>query len=83
MTEHQREKHGCDGSPYRSYLLRVWEDAPHGGHRVVLQDVLESQARCFSSLESLFDFLRASPGRSHDGEDRDPTELRADGPLRA
>jgi hypothetical protein len=47
-----------DGSTYRSYLLRLWQEAPGDADRVLLQDVVSGATRGFPSLESLFAFWR-------------------------
>ena len=41
---------------YRSYLLRLWQDAS-GKCRVLLRDVLSNEPRHFANLESLFAHL--------------------------
>ena len=60
MTEEQSERRSPDGSRYRSYLLRLWQEAPGDGDRVVLQDVVGGETRGFASLESLFAYLETA-----------------------
>ncbi len=55
---HNRSEYPDDGdTQYRSYLLRLWQEGPGGEHRALLQDVLSSESRYFSSLEDLFTYL--------------------------
>jgi hypothetical protein len=68
MTQYRSEARSPDRSRYRSYLLRLWQEAPGDRDRVVLQDVLGGEMRGFPSLESLFAYLVAS-GRSMDGDE--------------
>lgn len=47
---------GVEGR-YRSYLLRLWQEAPGGECRVLLQDVVSNEPHYFTNLESLFAYL--------------------------
>lgn len=42
----------------RSYLLRVWEEAPGQGWRVSLKEVNSGEQIGFPDLDTLFDFLK-------------------------
>ncbi len=80
MTEDRNERQSPNGSTYRSYLLRLWQEAPGSTERVVLQDILGDEARGFASLESLFAYLDAVRGHVEGGEDGG-LELSADDDL--
>jgi hypothetical protein len=58
MTQDPSADQRPDGSTYRSYLLRLWQEAPGDADRVLLQDVVGGETRGFPSLESLFVFFR-------------------------
>ena len=53
-------------------VLRWWQEGPGSGERVLLQDVLGGEPRCFASLESLFAYLDAARGQS---EGRDGSQI--------
>jgi hypothetical protein len=67
MAHDRRAVRRPDGSRYRSYLLRLWQETPGDADRVVLQDVVSGEWRGFSSLESLFAYLNASRAQT-DGD---------------
>jgi hypothetical protein len=67
MTQDRKAARRQDESRYRSYLLRLWQEAPGDADRVVLQDVVGGETRGFPSLESLFAYLNASRGQA-DGD---------------
>ena len=69
MTQDPSEGRSPDGSRYRSYLLRLWQEAPGDADRVVLQDVVGGETRGFPSLESLFVYLDAAREQVEGGED--------------
>lgn len=71
VTQDQSEDRTTGSADYRSYLLRWWQEGPGSGERVLLQDVLGGEPRCFSSLESLFAYLDATRGQLAGGEDAD------------
>ena len=54
---------------YRSYLLRLWQEGAGGEQRALLQDVLSSEARYFSSLEELVAYLDTDQARPQGSED--------------
>jgi hypothetical protein len=58
MTQDPSADRRPEGSTYRSYLLRLWQEAPGDADRAVLQDVVGGETRGFPSLESLFAFFR-------------------------
>jgi hypothetical protein len=48
-------------TPHRSYILRLWIEAPESDHptpRWSLEDPATGQRRGFASLEALMDYLR-------------------------
>jgi hypothetical protein len=54
---------------YRSYLLRLWQEETGGERRALLQDVLSSECRYFSSLEELVAYLDTDQARVEGSED--------------
>jgi hypothetical protein len=72
MTQDRKAARRQDESRYRSYLLRLWQEAPGDADRVILQDVLGGETRGFPSLESLFAYLDTTRGQLEGGEDGDP-----------
>ena len=69
MTQDRSDARSPDGSTYRSYLLRLWQEAPGDADRVILQDVLGGETRGFPSLESLFAYLEASRAQTNGDND--------------
>lgn len=69
MTEDRNERQSPNGSIYRSYLLRLWQEAPGDGDRAVLQDVMGGETCGFPSLESLFAYLDTVRGHVEGRED--------------
>jgi hypothetical protein len=63
VTQDQSEDRATGSAHYRSYLLRWWQEGADKEERVLLQDVLGGEPRCFSSLESLFAHLDATRGQ--------------------
>lgn len=72
MTQDHSENRAAGSAHYRSYLLRWWQEGPGSGERVLLQDVLGGEPRCFASLESLFAYLDAARGQL---EGRDGSQI--------
>ena len=68
MHNDQIEMPDTGDAEYRSYLLRLWQAAPDGERRVMLQDVLSSEPHFFSSLEDLFAYFDAPQSRPGGGE---------------
>jgi hypothetical protein len=50
---------GTDPERYRSYLLRLWREAPGAPWRCQVHCVGSGQERRLAGLERLFDFLEA------------------------
>jgi len=57
MGSVQRQKKEFLHTPYKSYLLRMWQENIDGDWRVVLQDISTEESQGFSSLEAMFTFL--------------------------
>ena len=52
---------------YRSYLVRLWQDAPEGPWRAVVQNVITNERHGFATLEELCAFLQdqTRPNKGH------------------
>ena len=48
-----------DPDRYRSYLLRLWREAPGAPWRCQVRSVSTGLERCFAGLAEAFDFLAA------------------------
>jgi hypothetical protein len=65
--------HSIDPDRYRSYLLRLWREAPGGPWRCQVQCVGTGQERRFAGLAEMFAFLVADAAGA-EGEMRKDTE---------
>ncbi len=70
-------KAGADPGRYRSYLVRLWREAPSGPWRCHVQCVSTGRELRFAGLQGLFDFLetdaaRVAEERSEKGEAHEP-----------
>ena len=50
---------GADPARYRSYLVRLWREAPGGPWRCQVHCVTTGRERRFAGLAELFEFLEA------------------------
>jgi hypothetical protein len=69
--------HGIDPDRYRSYLVRLWREAPGAPWRCQVRCVSTGRERRFARLAELFEFLVADTaggegetGRCGEGETR-------------
>ena len=56
---------------YRAYLLRVWQERPHGSWRGSLQDATTGERHMFASVAQLAAFLQTVASERNAPEDRD------------
>jgi len=59
--------HGINSGQYRSYLLRLWREAPGAPWRCQVQCVGTGQERRFAGLAELFEFLVADADGGSEG----------------
>ena len=70
---------GADPARYRSYLVRLWREAPGEPWRCQMHCVTTGRERRFAGLTELFEFLQAEAAggelpHSEEGGFQDPAE---------
>lgn len=64
--------HSVDPDRYRSYLLRLWREAPGSPWRCQVSCVGTGRQKRFATLAELFEFLVGDAAGGADGSDRNP-----------
>jgi hypothetical protein len=61
--------HSIDPDRYRSYLLRLWREAPGAPWRCQVQCVGSGDERRFAGIQEMFQFLLADAASASSGAD--------------
>jgi hypothetical protein len=67
--------HSTDPDRYRSYLVRLWREAPGAPWRCQVQCVGTERERRFAGLAELFEFLVTDAAGGSEGADRNSGTL--------